>query len=342
MGTPIGDLLYKEEISLVDLRNKTLGIDAYNIIYQFITTIRDINGEYLTNSKGKVTSHIIGLFYRLTKLLEAEINPVFCFDGKPLDLKKETLKKRKDIKIEAEEIVNRKKEKGDLEYISKYMKRTAKIDDEMISDTKELLNAFNIQSFEALHDGEAQLSVMNIEGKIDGVISQDYDVLLLGGKNLYRNVGISGKKKAPRKDYYIKVKPEHINLQKNLEKLNITREKLIWIGMLIGTDFNEKIPKVGPKTAIKLVTKYNSLEDIYDSLNYKPDFDYKKVFNIFWKPKTKNIEIKKAKLPDFEKIKDLLINKYEFNEERVSNTINKLEKILTEKRSQRTLWSNYR
>ena len=338
MGTPIGDLIWKEEIELSSLKNKTLGVDGHNITYQFLTTIRDLNGEYLTNSKGRVTSHIIGLFYRISKLLEKNINLVFCFDGKSLELKKETQQKRKDIKIEAETIAKQKKELGETKEASRYMKRTAKITSEMIEDEKELLDCFNIQHFDALYDGEAQLSTMNIKGQIDGVISQDFDVLLLGGKDLYRNIAISGKKKLPNKDYYVQVKPEHINLEKTLEKMQLTREKLIWIGILIGTDFNEKVPKVGPKTAIKLVQENDSLETIFAKLEYKPDFDYNEVYNIFAKPKAKDIELNKPQLPDFEKIKDLLIGKYEFNEDRVNNTLGELEKTLTEKKAQKTLW----
>jgi len=338
MGTPIGDLIWKEEIELNSLKNKTLGVDGHNITYQFLTTIRDLNGEYLTNSKGRVTSHIIGMFYRITKLLEQNINLVFVFDGKALELKKETLQKRHDLKIEAETIAKQKKELGEMEDAARYMKRSTKINSEMIEDAKELLDAFNIQHFDALYDGEAQLCAMNVKGQLDGIVSQDYDVLLLGGKDLYRNIGISGKKKAPGKDYYLQVKPERINLQQNLTKLNLTREKLIWLGMLVGTDFNEKIPKVGPKTAIKLVSENNSLEDIFAKLDYKPEFDYNEVFDIFWNPKSKDVDLKKFEKPDFPKIKKLLLEKYEFNEERVNNTLNALEKTLTEKKAQKTLW----
>jgi len=338
MGLAIGDLIVKNEIELSNLKNKVLGVDGHNITYQFLTTIRDLNGEYLTNSEGRITSHIIGLFYRLSKILEEGITPVFCFDGKSLDLKKETIEKRKDLKILAEKNAEAKKLSGDTEAMANLLKRTAKITPEMINDAKELLDAFNIQNFDALHDGEAQLSVMNIQNKIDGIISQDYDVLLLGGKDLYRNIGISGKKKAPGKDYYLQIKPELINLEENLEKLEITREKLIWLGILIGTDFNEKVPKVGPKTAIKLVKENDSLENIYKQLNYTPNFDYKEVFNIFWEPKAKDIEIEKFSSPNYDKIKELLLEKYEFNEERVINTLEKLEKVLTEKKAQKTLW----
>lgn len=336
MGTQIGDLLVKEEITLDSLKNKTLGVDGNNIVYQFLTTIRDLNGEYLTNSQGRVTSHVIGLFYRISKLLEQNVNLVFCFDGKPLDLKKSTLDKRKANKIEAEKQAELATDIGES---NKFKKRSAKITPEMTEDAKELLEAFNIQCIDAISDGEAQLSVMNKQGQIDGVISQDYDCLLFGGKTIYRNIAISGKKKVSGKDYTVQVKPEKINLEENLKQLGITQEKLIWLGILVGTDFNEKVPKVGPKTAIKLVQENNSLEEIFTKLNYKPEYDYNKVFDIFCYPECKKVELQKQQLPNFVKIKELLLTKYEFNEERVNTTLGNLEKVLKETKAQSTLKS---
>lgn len=336
MGTQIGDLLLKEEITLDSLKGKTLGVDGNNIVYQFLTTIRDLNGEYLVNSQGRVTSHVIGLFYRISKLLENNINLVFCFDGKPLELKKNTLEKRKANKIEAEKQAELATNIGES---NKFKKRSAKITPEMTEDAKELLSCFNIQCIDAISDGEAQLSVMNKLGQIDGVISQDYDCLLFGAKNIYRNIAISGKKRAPGKDYTVQVKPEKINLEENLKALGITQEKLIWLGILVGTDFNEKVPKVGPKTAIKLVQENDSLDEIFTKLNYNPEYDPDEIVAVFLNPKTKNLELKKSCLPDFTKIKDLLISKYEFNEDRVNTTLQALEKTMKETKAQNTLKS---
>ncbi len=336
MGTQIGDLLIKEEITLDSLKEKTLGVDGNNIVYQFLTTIRDLNGEYLINSQGRVTSHIIGLFYRTSKLLESGVNLVFCFDGKPLELKKSTLDKRKANKIEAEKQAELATDIGES---NKFKKRSAKITPEMTEDAKELLSCFNIQCIDAISDGEAQLSVMNKQGLIDGVVSQDYDCLLFGAKTIYRNIAISGKKRAPGKDYTIQVKPEKINLEENLKLLEITQEKLIWLGILVGTDFNEKVPKVGPKTAIKLVKENNSLEEIFAKLEFVPEYNAEEIINVFKNPECKKVELEKQQLPNFSKIKDLLISKYEFNEERVNSTLLNLEKVLKETKAQSTLKS---
>jgi flap endonuclease-1 len=239
------------------------------------------------------------------------------------------------LKIDAIAKAKKAEEDEDFAERNKMLKRASKITPEMIEDTKILFDAMGIPYLTAQADGEAQLSVMNAQGKIDGVVTQDFDTLLFGGKDLYRNLTMSGKKKAPGKDYYIQIKPEYISLEENLKALNITREKLVWLGMLVGTDFNNKIPKVGPKTAIKLVTEFDSFEDILKRLEYTPDFDYNEIQNLFMNPPyNPDYGSLKSKDIDFQNLREILIDKYEFNKERVDNTLNSLEKTITERKKQ--------
>ncbi len=82
MGVNLGQLVSKKEIEMSDLQGKKIGIDSYNVLYQFLSSIRSRHGQPLMDSKGKITSHITGLLYRTVNLLEAGIKPVFVFDGK--------------------------------------------------------------------------------------------------------------------------------------------------------------------------------------------------------------------------------------------------------------------
>ena len=103
MGTAIGELIEKEELELSSLSGRTVGVDSYNIIYQFLSSIRAADGTPLMDSRGNVTSHLTGLLYRTTNLLEKGIKPVFVFDGKPPRFKKKTQSARAEIKKTAEE-----------------------------------------------------------------------------------------------------------------------------------------------------------------------------------------------------------------------------------------------
>ena len=101
MGIKLKDLASIKEIKIEDLHGKVLAVDAHNILYQFLTTIRQRDGSLLMDSKGRVTSHLNGLFYRTTRLMQQGLKMVFIFDGTPPEIKSKELEKRKARKIEA-------------------------------------------------------------------------------------------------------------------------------------------------------------------------------------------------------------------------------------------------
>ena len=101
MGLNFKDLVIKKEISISDLHGKVLAIDSMNLLYQFLTTIRSPDGTPLTDKKGHVTSHLIGLFSRTATLMEQGLKLVFVFDGKAPEIKQKTWEKRTQVKKEA-------------------------------------------------------------------------------------------------------------------------------------------------------------------------------------------------------------------------------------------------
>ncbi len=103
MGIPLKDVVVKHGVSFEDLKGKKLAFDTNNILYQFLSAIRQRDGTPLTDSHGNVTSHLIGLFSRTAKIIEYGIKPCFIFDGKPLELKSGVSEKRRKIREEAAE-----------------------------------------------------------------------------------------------------------------------------------------------------------------------------------------------------------------------------------------------
>ncbi len=337
MGTAIGDLLEKEDFSLDNLNGKLVGVDTFNILYQFLSSIRSYDGTPLMDSKGRITSHLTGLLYRTTNLLQKGMKPIFVFDGEPHKLKAETRAERRRIRTTAKEKYEKAKKEGDVESAKKYGRQSVQLTSEMIDESKKLLQLMGLPIIQAPSEGEAQASHMTAQGKIYGCVSQDYDSLLFGAKRLLRNVTVTGRRKLPGRNVYIDVKPEKIELEKTLQKLGITREKLIWIGILIGTDFNEKFPKVGAKTAIKLVKENNSFEDIIKATKHTPDFDYKEIEEIFLKPEFTDDYKIEFNPPNTDAITKFLCGEHDFSEERVASALKKIETKLEEKGMQSTL-----
>ena len=307
MGVNLSDLVEKEEISLNFLAGKKIGVDSFNVLYQFLASIRGMDGLPLSDSHGNVTSHLAGLFYRTT----------------PSELKQKTLIKRKQIRVDAMDKSIKALKEGAIGEAKKFGSRALKLTPEMISDAKELLKYLGIPYVDAPSEGEAQASVMASKGQLFGVASQDFDCLLFGANNLFRYVGVTGKRKVAGKNFYVDVKPQRVVLENVLSELKISREKLIWLGILIGTDFNEKFPKIGPKTALKLVQEKNSFEEIIAQVGYEPEFDYNEVVELFLRPKSVEVSDREIELKEVQrnKVIDFLVGKHDFSKERVSSTL---------------------
>lgn len=326
MGVDISGILVKKPSSLDSFRNKGVAIDAFNTIYQFLTTIRQPDGTPLSDSHGNITSHLSGLFYRTCNMLERGVRPCFVFDGQPSELKKKTLEERAARKAEAEELLKKAREEGRTADAAMLVQRTVKITPQIVEESKMLLEAMGVPWVQAPSEGEAQCSAMCAGGLVDAVGSQDYDSLLFGAPVLARNLTVAGKRKIPRTNSYVEVVPEEICLQENLEALGITREKFVWIGLLCGTDFNEGVHGIGPKKGLKLVKECASLEELVGKLGEKAaGFDCEPVIKLFMNPPS--VAVRESELALRELQRDKLVSfmheQHDFSLERIESSLQK-------------------
>ncbi len=285
LGSLVADV--KERVTFDELSGKTIAIDAYNTIYQFLSIIRQPDGSPLVDSKNRVTSHLSGLFYRIISLMEHRINPVFIFDGIPPHLKQRTIAARMKRRSEAMEEWKKAKEEGTIEEARMHAMASTRITKEVVESSKELLGYMGIPFMQAPGEGEAQASYLAHSGLVYAAASQDYDLFLFGSDVVVRNMTITGRRKLPRKNVYIDVEPERIFLKKLLEHLGIDRQQLVMLGMLIGTDFNEGIDGVGPKTAFKIIREKKSMEMVCKYVEEKYNVEcgqFQEAGEIFMKP----------------------------------------------------------
>jgi len=277
----------KTKVDLKSLSGKSIAIDAYNALYQFLAIIRQPDGTPLKDSTGRITSHLSGLFYRTANLVEMDIKVVYVFDGVPPALKEVEIKRRTKVKAEALIKYERALQEGRIEEARTYAQMTSRLKDYMAEDSKRLLTQMGVPWVQAPSEGEAQAAHLAKKGDTNYCASQDYDSLLFGAPTLLRNVTISGRRKLPRKPVYVEVVPEIIELDQLLKELNVTREQLIDIGILVGTDFNpEGVKGIGPKTALKLIKQHGSLEKLLPTLK-EAEFpaEPKRIREIFLNPK---------------------------------------------------------
>jgi len=335
MGVKISELVkeVRKSITFDNLFNKKIAIDAFNSLYQFLAIIRGKNGELLKDYQGNITSHLSGLFYRTINFLEGNIHPIYVFDGIPSSLKLEVIKERKERKLEAKAKMEEAQLKGDLVEARKFAQATSKLDEKMIEDSKILLNYLGVPVVQAPSEGEAQIAYMVNNGDVWASASQDYDTLLFGAKRLLRNFAVTRSRKVG--DTSITLDIEWILLPRLLENLDITREQLIEMGILIGTDFYEGVFGIGEKTAYSLIKKHNSIKEIVSKkvkvrgqiIDLNLDL-IEMVKDLFLNPSIEENypSLNKGK-PKFDKIEDFLIDKHNFSESRVKNALERLKKI---------------
>ncbi|PKL60399.1 MAG: flap endonuclease-1, partial [Methanomicrobiales archaeon HGW-Methanomicrobiales-4] len=280
MGVALRDILtpYKHQADPDSLRG-IAAIDAYNALYQFLSIIRQPDGTPLMDKGGRVTSHLSGIFFRTTNFLEQGIQPVWIFDGKPPELKSRTIQERRTLREGAEVKWEQAKRDGDTEGAFKHAMASSRLDDAILSSSRELLSLLGIPVIDAPSEGEAQASHMVRTGEVSYVASQDYDTLLFGAPLLVRNLTVSGKRRLHGR--MVNVQPEIVRLDEVLSGLGLTREELIDLAILVGTDFNEGVPGVGAKTALKKMKNGEFNEVLASKL---PDFDPDPVRELFLHP----------------------------------------------------------
>jgi len=337
LGVNLRNIVPKTVVKLENLSGKSIAIDAYNALYQFLAIIRQPDGTLLEDRTGKVTSHLSGLLYRTSNLVEIGIKPIYVFDGVPPALKEVEIKRRMKAKEEALVKYEQALAQGKVEEARMYAQATSRLKDYMEEDSKRFLSLMGIPWIQAPSEGEAQAAHITKRGDSDYCASQDYDSLLFGAPTLIRNLTVSGRRKLPGKNVYIDVVPEVVELNNVLKDCGINYEQLIDVAILIGTDFNpDGIKGLGPKTALKLVKEHGTLENALPHIkNAEFPHPLEKIREIFLHPKVRDDYSLEWKEPKVDGIVDFLVREKDFSEARVRKALEKMREG-TEKLKGRT------
>ena len=122
----------------------------------------------------------------------------------------------------------------------------------MINECQQLLRLFGLPYITAPMEAEAQCAELVSLGLVDGVITDDSDVFLFGGTRVYKNM-------------FNQSKFVECYLTSDMEKeYALHRRKLISFAHLLGSDYTEGIPGIGPVTALEILTEFSSLEEFRD------------------------------------------------------------------------------
>ena len=322
MLTPI---LKREQTTLKALKGTSFAIDASIEIHQFLALVRKRDGTLFTDPQGRVTSHLIGLLTRTSRLIaDFDMKPVFVFDGRPNPLKRRTIEMRREAMKKAEIEYSEAISKEDYAKAWSKAVMTGRVTGSILDDAKLLLTLMGIPWLEALEDAEAQASFMAAKGDVWAVGSKDYDCLLYGAPVLARYLTLTGREWLPAQRRSRPLIPELIKLSENLALLGIGREQLVDLAILIGTDFNQGVRGIGPKKALKLVHEYGSIEHMPEEIRSKLTDDLGSVRQIFLKPRVLEKYALRRSPPDRDGLVEFLSVERGFTKERVERLAERL------------------
>jgi flap endonuclease-1 len=220
-----------------------------------------------------------------------------------------------------------------------YAQATSHLKDYMAQDSKKLLDLMGVPWLQAPSEGEAQAAHLTKRGDAYYCASQDYDSLLFGAPRFVRNITISGRRKLPSKNMYVEVVPEVVELERVLKECAITYEQLVDVGILIGTDFNpDGIRGLGPKTALKLINQYGSLEEaVLHVENAEFPVEPQRIREIFLRPKVTDAYDLEWRDPNVEGVVDFICRGRDFSEDRVRKALEKMQRGITREKGKTTL-----
>lgn len=302
MGANISVIIPKKEIKLADLRGKKIAIDTYLELYQFLRTM-----PVFTDQKGRVTTHLAGLFFRTTHFMSLGIKPCFVLDGPPLEIGRHKKLVSNGAGIPCRIVCPRE---------------TETINTEIIQSTVRLLELLGLPVVQAQSEGEAQAAHMARRGDVWAVGSQDFDSLLFGAPRMIYNLTLAERRRVVSN--FIHIKPHLIELPQVLDKLGISHNQLIILAILAGTDFNPNVPGIGPKSALKAVRRYKNFDNLFKKVGWSYIYSWKEIFDhIKTMPVTNNYTLKWKRI-DKMAVKRFLCKEYDFDVKRVTRALMKI------------------
>ena len=339
MGVQLGNIVDARKLSIDELQGRAVAFDGNNILYQFLSIIRGRDGQPLKDRQGNITSHLSGLLYRNSNLMEQGVKIVYVFDGTPHQFKRTVLERRQKTRRAAKKEYEKAVAEGDESKARRYGQQSVVATTDIVSDAKELLTLMGIPWVQAPGEGEAQTAYMASKGDVWGAASQDFDSLLYGAPRHIRNLSITGRRKLPRKNVYIKIEPEILELEKVKRDLGLNQSQLIDLGILVGTDYNpDGIKGIGPKTALKLIKQYGNIDEAIPHIkNAEFPHPVEEIKELFIKPRTTDDYVLDWSKPDVAGLIGFLCAEHNFSQQRVMSAIEKIQKGFEQKGEKTTL-----
>ena len=325
MGVNLTPVIVRHATSLAGLRGRSVAVDGNLELYQFLSVMRMRDGRPLMDRQGRVTSHLSGLVFRTTRLMaDFGIRPVFVFDGPPPDLKRAEIAKRREVREKAQREYEVAVAAGDLDTAWSKAVTSTRLTRAMVDEAKALLDFLGIPWVQAPSEGEAQAAFLARRGDVWAAASKDYDSLLFGAPRLVRFLAVGSSEFLPSQGRSRAVPPEVIDLEENLRALALTRDQLVDVAVLVGTDFHPGVRGFGPKTAVRRVREWGSLDTAPAEVQDRLPENLAEIRGFFLHPPVTEVVDLYRRRPDPEAVRRFLCDERDFSRERVDRALGRV------------------
>jgi len=307
-----------EDVAFEDLDGTVVAVDAHNWLYRYLTTTVKFTSDHrYTTDDGEEVANLIGVVQGLPKFFEHDLTPVFVFDGAVTELKDDEVAKRREQREKYEDELEKAREAGDSVRVAKLDSRTQRLTDTIVETTRDLLGLLDVPVVDAPAEGEGQAAYMARRGDVDYVGTEDYDALLFGAPHTLRQLTSSGD-------------PELMDFEATLESTGLTWEQLVDAAILMGTDFNEGISGIGPKTAVKLLDEHGDLASVLEARGEHIDHA-DRIQSLFLDPAvTDDYEIPDDIDPDLEAAREFVTEEWEVDPDEVNRGFERIDESVVQ------------
>ena len=312
------ELAALEEASFEDVAGSVVAVDAHNWLYRYLTTtVKWTSEEVYTTADGTEVANLVGVVQGLPKFFEHDLTPVFVFDGGVTELKEAELEARRAQRERYESRLEDARERGDEVAVARLESRTQRLTDTIVETTRELLGLLDVPVVNAPAEGEAQAAHMARQGRVDYAGTEDYDALLFGAPLTLRQLTSSGN-------------PELMDLGATLAAHDLTWEQLVDAAILCGTDFNEGVPGVGPKTAVSLLHEHGDLLAVCEAEGYQVEHA-DRIRQLFLDPAVdSDVSVDTDIDPDLDAARAFVTGEWEVAESEVERGFERVESALVQ------------
>jgi len=251
-----------------EFKNKRIAFDGNNLFRKYWSTscknvVSNMTVTDVINTNEILNLAIDNILKFIIKLLYHKITLIFVFDGGVLKQKQEVIKKRKESKEKAREDFRKIKEviEDDIFNVTKEKEEEFKMRQRnsispSFKDMKrfqEVLESLGIPILISTDEAERLCVSLYLDGKIDGVYTNDRDVLAFGCKVFLEEIV----EDENRQKYF-----RFYSLEALLEEMEFTFEQFVDLCIMLSCDYNERIFKVGPKKCEEYIRKYKKIEAV--------------------------------------------------------------------------------